>query len=368
MEKNNIQIGMRGFMSMYEPVNMVRAYQKWIVEQDVKEFLNYAVSSTVVLGDLLVGGGVHGQISPELILGFKKLMGDKADSVQEIEHILQEKLLAGDSSVMGMINKIKGQIGENYFIDSAKGMGLEASLAESGNQEGWDAVIGHGVGEAKQYIQVKTYESADAVIQQMKEVSEKIDAGVITDGETVVKAIDFAVPEEIYLDVVSKAQELSLSSNIIPFDLTSFEAAEFVRNGFDAMGVSGIDSILSRFASNSGTAIALHIVIAACFVRKRESFLEEISTQGVISSGGVATALLTESALKGLGIATGSIPAIGFILLTSVMARGVFHRIISRDDYNKWLELKTAQLKSTIQHLGQDTFVASNATSIKIAN
>ncbi|MDD3021336.1 MAG: hypothetical protein PHX61_10250 [Alphaproteobacteria bacterium] len=356
MQRNEAQQKpMQQFMSAYKPISMSEACRRWLLEREVKEFLAYSVGGGVVLGDLLLGGGVRGQISPELLNGFQNLMGEKADSIAEIETLLLDKLIAGDDSVMGMISKIKGQIGEDYFVSAAGEMGLEANLAESGSQEGWDVALGDGIGHAKQYIQVKTYESADGVILKMKEVAEKVDAGIITDGDAVVRAIDFAVPHDIYAEVVSKAAELGLSSNVVSLDLTAAEASEIVQQGFNAVGLSDLNEMLSRFAVGSGTAVALHAVIAAYLMRKHNdesgNFLKDVSTQGAISSGGIATALLTESTLKVLGFATGSIPAIGAIVLTSMVARGVFSRILSREHYAEWLVSQTDKLKVSMQLL-----------------
>jgi hypothetical protein len=155
--------------------------------------------------------------------------------------------------------------------------------------------------------------------------------------------------------VKSKASELGLSAAVIKLDLTSTEAAEFVQQGFDAVGLAGLEEMLSRFAVGSGTAFALHAVITAYLMRKRNDenqyFLKGVSTQGVISSGSIATALLTESTLKVLGFATGSIPAIGAIILTSMAARGVFRRILSRHHYAEWLQDQTKKLNNTIKTL-----------------
>lgn len=220
MEKNNLPItSIQGFMNEYKPITMAEAFSRWMLEREVKEFLGFAVGGGVVLGDLLMNSDPEGKISPELLHGFQNLMGDKADTLPEIESILTDKLLLGDESVLGMINKIKGQIGENYFVDAAHGMGLEAHLANSGSQEAWDVALGDGLHGAKQYVQVKTYESADAVIHHMQIVADKVTAGIVTDGDTIVHAIDFAVPQDIYDEVVQKAAALGLSAHVIPFNL-----------------------------------------------------------------------------------------------------------------------------------------------------
>ncbi len=129
MEKNNLPIrSIQGFMKTYKPITMAEVFSHWTLEREVRDFLAFSVGGGVVLSDLLINGDPEGKISSELLHGFQKLMGDKANTLPEIMSILTEKLSLGDESVLGMINKIKGQIGENYFVDVAHSMGLEADL------------------------------------------------------------------------------------------------------------------------------------------------------------------------------------------------------------------------------------------------
>ena len=114
---------------------------RWNKEEELENLLQTAVGEGVVLSDLLVGDGLNDQISPGLLDGFAELMGQKADSYDEVRNILFDKLQDGDSAVFGLINKIKGQIGENQFMQGAQAAGLNARLAELGNQEAWDIAI-----------------------------------------------------------------------------------------------------------------------------------------------------------------------------------------------------------------------------------
>ena len=86
---------------------------RWDKEEELDNLLQTAVGAGVVLGNMLVGDGLNDQISPELLDGFAELMGQKADSYDEVRSILLDKLQNGEKSVFGLVNKIKGQIGEN---------------------------------------------------------------------------------------------------------------------------------------------------------------------------------------------------------------------------------------------------------------
>lgn len=224
--------------------------------------------------------------------------------------------------------------------------------------------MGDGLHGAKQYIQVKTYESADAVIHHMQIVADKVIAGVVKDGDKIVHAIDFAVPQEIYAEVSQKAAALGLPAHVIPFDLSAAEAAEYVQQGFEAVPTIDVGSLFERFSISSASAMALHAVITACLIKKHtdenNSFLREVSKQGIVSAGGIATALITETTLKALGYATTAFPAIGTVLVSSLVARGVFRRILSRDKYANWLLDQTNKLRNTVQLLSSDTFSSSS--------
>ena len=180
----------------------------WDKEEELDKLLHGAVVPGVVLGDLLVGDGLNDQISSELLDGFANLMGQKADSYDEVRRILREKLEDGDNAVFGLINKIKGQIGENEFTQEAQDAGLNARLAELGNQEAWDVAIDHADGTT-QYVQVKMYSDAGGVLRHMQDVNNKLSGTeVILDGNRVVEAIDFAVPANIADEVRIQAAEL----------------------------------------------------------------------------------------------------------------------------------------------------------------
>ena len=180
--------------------------KKWVYEKQVNDLLGTTIAGGIALGDLLVGDGLRDQISPELYNGFKELMGDKADSFDKVRELLVEKLEKGASSVLGLVNKVKGQIGENHFVKLA---GSTASLAKSGSQEAWDVVIHHENASA-QYIQVKMYGTAGSVVEHMKEVNNKLGNPnylIANDLGEQIDRIDFAVPGNIANEVKRRAQE-----------------------------------------------------------------------------------------------------------------------------------------------------------------
>jgi hypothetical protein len=100
------------------------------------------------------------------------LMGSVADSREEIERLILDKVDIGDAAVVGLINKIQGQLGEDLFVHE---MGSSAQLAESGSQAGWDVRVGYE--DAFRYVQVKIYEDANAV--PLDSLKDKLQAGTI---------------------------------------------------------------------------------------------------------------------------------------------------------------------------------------------
>lgn len=325
-------------------------FTRWMLEKDVSDFLGMQITGGVILADALIGDGMRDHISPELLEGFRALMGEKADTADEIRDILVEKLMLGDASVLGLINKIKGQVGENLFAETAANAGFSARLAEAGNQEAWDCCVTGSDGVA-QYVQVKTYASADAVVEKMKEVAEKVSAGKITDGDKAVDAISFAVPQDIYGDVVSKAQAAGLDTPIIPFDLSAQDAARIVQEGFDNVAYHGFGNFFNELAGGTLTATVLHTLVQAFLLHKgaSENTMRNIARETGLSAGGIGAALGMEGVVvKGLGLATGSLPAVALLIATGMTARGLLRRIVARHDYAGFLRQENALLEQRL--------------------
>lgn len=266
---------------------------KWRVEQ-VDSFLDNLVASGVLLSDLVIGDGLRDQISPELLEGFAK-----ADTYDEVREILHEKLALGDKSVAGLVNNIKGRIGENTF---AKEVGPRARLAEFGNQEGWDVAIDHTHGT--QYVQVKMYKDADGVLRKMRDVQEKVDKGVITDGEEAVNHIDFAVPSDIFDEVKNAALNDTTLRNIkvIPIPMTAGEAAQIVEKGVDNVGPQALEHFFGELLGDIAMAGSLHAAVNGFLMYKGAKEFEEAMADTAfataISAAGFTAAMVTEFILE----------------------------------------------------------------------
>ncbi len=321
----------------------------WDKEEELENLLHTAVGAGVVLGDLLVGDGLNDQVSPELLYGFAKLMGQKADSYHEVRNILLDRLQDGDSAVFGLINKIKGQVGENQFMQGAHAAGLNARLAELGNQEAWDVAIDQADGTT-QYIQVKMYSDAGGVVRHMHDVNQKLaEGGLITDGDRVVEAIDFAVPANIAEEVTARGAELGLDANVIPINITAAEAADVVGKGFDNVGPEALSNLFGQLFGASVTVAALHGLVNAFLVYKgaktADRFLASTIQQTAVSTGAIAAGMSLELVLNQISM-IGAPPTYALVFCASMATRGILKRVARRQDYVSWLRVQNAHLKS----------------------
>ena len=191
-------------------VTALMAHRIIIKEKEIDKVLGVTITGGVTLGDYLIGDGLNDQISSDLYEGFKELMGDKINSYGDVKEILLEKIELGDSSVFGLINKIKGQLGENAFIQEAQQLGIDAKLAESGSQEAWDVVVDKG--DNLQFVQVKLYSDPNAVVSEITKVNDKIADGSLIYEGSVIDQIDFAVPTDIYQEVSQAVTDKGINS------------------------------------------------------------------------------------------------------------------------------------------------------------
>ena len=320
---------------------------RWEREKELGDLLQTAVGAGVVLGDLLAGDGLNDQISPELLAGFAELMGQKADSYDEVRSILLDKREAGDNSVVGLVNKIKGQIGENLFIQEAQEAGLNVRLADLGNQEAWDVAIDYA-DETTRYVQVKMYSDADGVIRHMREVSQKLEGGVvITDDDQIVEAIDFAVPANIAGEVKERAAELGLDMNVLSLNMTAAEAADVVETGFNDVGPEALTNLFGELFGAVVPVAVLHGLVNAFLVYKgakaADRFLSDTTEQTVISTGAIAAGMSLELVLNHISV-IGAPPAYALVFCTSLATRGVLKRVAKRQDYVSWLREQNEHL------------------------
>ncbi len=338
------------FADRYASENHVPAEDicdRWEKEKQVHDFLGLEVSTGVVVADLLHGDGMLDQISPELREGFQELMGEKADSYHEIHQIILEKLERGDRSVLGLVNKIKGQIGENFFQEQCNAADIHAQLAPLGNQPGWDLSVANTDGTTE-YIQVKMYSNAGGVLKHMEKVQAKLDAGEITglNGE-VVTDIDFAVSSNIADEVSAKAQELGLDIDVIPVEMTADEAANVVQDGVDNLGPDALENFFGELFGAAVTTTALHAMVNGFLLYKgaksSEEFWEDTITSSAVSLGGLTAGMGVEAALNQFAILGGP-PTYALVFATAFSTRAILKRLVGRGDAVEWANGSNKQL------------------------
>lgn len=307
-------------------------------ERDVDALLHAHVGAGVVLRDVLVGDGIVGQVGPELREAFAGLMGEKADTYDKVRRILWKKLKAGDESVVGLVHKIKGQVGEHRFVAQV-GAKAGARLATLGNQEGWDVAIDHAWGT--QHIQVKMYSDADRVVRQMKAVGAKLARGrPILDGGTVVERIDFAVPENIAAEVARKAKALGLDADVIPIKATAKDVGDVVWKGVNNVGPGAMKNVVKQLLGVAATAAVVHGIASTFLVYKgakdRREALGDVAQNTAITVAGATAGAAAEFLLRRAMCAAG--PTGILVAGASMTTRAVFDRVLERTDHVRFLQ------------------------------
>lgn len=319
---------------------------QWAQERELDKLLHTQVAAGVVLGDLLVGDGLIDKVSPELRDAFATLMKEKADSYHDVRMILLEKLENGDASVLGLVNKIKGQVGENRFIEELGGT-ANMRLASAGNQEGWDVAIEHDWGI--QYVQVKMHSDANGVIQHMQALQDKLDSGnMILDGDRAVERIDFAVPADIMDEVARKAQERGLDMEILPINMTATQAADVVWDGVNNVGPLALENFFDELLGVAGYSAVGHGAVSAFMVYKgakqREEFLGEVTQNTAITVGGATAGGIVQLLLCNAGMAAAG-PVGALVLVSSIGTRSVLRRFAERTDYVEFLQKEQSAIR-----------------------
>ena len=327
-------------------------FDRWDKEKSIDELLNTPVAPGIVLFDVLHGDQALDQIKPELKDAFQALMKDKADTYDEIRALIYEKIEIGDSSVQGMINKIIGQVGENQFVEEAEKLGIDAKLAESGSQKGWDVRLPNPEGTAE-YVQVKLYAEPNGVIREIEEANNMIQLGEITDGDQLVKSIDFAVPENIYDEVLEKVNELNLNNKIYSIPITNEEARDVAELGFgfSADAHLAVENFFSELLGSFLTVAALHGLVNSFLLYKgaknSEKFIHDTLEQTAISTGAITTGMGVELVLTNIA-KVGGIPSYVLVLGTTITTREILKRIANRQSYIDWLKTQNTHLNQII--------------------
>lgn len=315
----------------------------WMLRARLDDVLGTPIASGVLIGDLLCGGrladvdfdDLRERIPVPAQEAFASLMGEKADTVEAVRALILEKYANGEHSLMGLLNKVQGQVGEEQFVTAA---GHAARLAQSGSQEAWDVVVGHG--EAARYVQVKIYADADAVIDEMLAVNEKVAAGQIL-GESAadaVEQVDFAVNSDILEDVRDRAQELGMPNEVLDVGATRDEIRSWLQSAADESIDAPLEDFFDQLLSGTLAAAALHAAVNGFLVwkgaKERSQAIEDTVYSTGLSAGGIATASGVAAAVTGplellLGAAGGPVGA-AIAIVVGVGARAVLRRVTDR--------------------------------------
>ena len=323
---------------------------RWAREREADRLLNEPIAGGVVLGDLLIGDGALDQVSPELRRAFGDLMGDRARTYDDVRNLLVEKLRDGDRAMVGLVNKIQGQVGENVFLDGVRGAGGSARLATSGSQEGWDVAVDQADGTVR-YVQVKVYRSPYGVNEHLETVKAKVEAGAIVDGDVVVESVDFAVSSDIYEGVQAKAAEIGYPGEILSMDVTWDEVRGVVLDGVHNVGPDAVEHFLGELIGGVAVVGALHAAANGFLVYKGAKNADEFwadTTEGTMVSGAaVGVGLGTEAVLHEIAF-IGGLPAYALVFATSVTTRAVLGRMMRRGDYADWLASRTEAVRAHV--------------------
>lgn len=265
-----------------------------------------AVGEAVVFGDAVHGDGIRDQIPSELRDAFRGLMKGKADSLNEMREILRDKIRGDDGEflsfrdpeVRNWVSKIKGQIGENLFKRHA---GAAAELATSGSQEGWDVAVLQG-DSTREYVQVKLYKNPIKVIQQMREVHDKLAIGKIqgVDGE-IVERISFAVPEDIAAEVQRLSERCPelIDIKIRTVSITATAAGKIVEEGLNNVGPGELAHLFDELFCGTLAAASLHALANGFLWYKGAKDLSDAYADAVanttLSAAGIGIGLLAET-------------------------------------------------------------------------
>lgn len=292
---------------------------KWEKEgRGVQDDATGMATMLAVLGlDAAIGDGLLNQVPPELQAAMEHLMDERADTYDEARKLIENSLDNGDASFVGFVNKIKGQIGEDRFVAQYP----EYALATSHSQEAIDAIkhLSDGTIEA---TQVKMYASADAVLEHMRIVQQKVVNGLLVEGDHISK-LNFAVPNDIANEVRTKMAAYPELANIdvLPVHSTAKDVADVVREA-GANIENPFGHIAGDVIESVAFMAALDALTNAYLVAKGKKSITDVVQEAAIKTPIGALAIATSKgvalALTKAGLASNPIV---IPLLTAVATR-----------------------------------------------
>ena len=297
-------------------------YQK---QKEVDVLLGVIISGDKTLLDHLMSEDLKEHISASAYAGFERMVGQNINSYADLRNSLLEKIEQGDSSGLRLINKIKGQLGENAFLTSIQDLGIHATLANRGSQEGWDIAIEKDGN--MQFVQVNLDHDEEAIFNEITRVEDKLIKGVWLYNNKPINSIDFAVPEYAYDLVIQNVYDDNMKTEVMRFGRTEgkyFGLAGLFAELFDVdLPGNTLQHLVNAFLAYKGA-------------KEIDAFLNDDALQTSISTIHAGSGSIAERLIQKISVA-GGIPSGLLATAVSRSARTVATHTINRYRAVNWM-------------------------------
>ena len=301
-------------------------YQK---QKEVDVLLGVIISEGKTLLDHLMSEDLKEHISARSYAGFKHTIGQDINSYTDLRNSLLEKIEQGDSSGLGLINKIKGQLGEKAFLSSVQDLGIQATLANPDSQQGWDIAIEKDGN--MQFVQVKLDHDEEAIFNEITRVEDKLIEGAWLYNNKPIDSIDFAVPEYVYDLVIQNVYDDDMKTVVMRFGRTEgkyFAQAGLFAELFDVdLSGSTLQHLVNAFLAYKGA-------------KEIDTFLNDTALQTSISTIHAGSGSIAERLIQKISVA-GGIPTSLLATAVSRSAQTVATHTINRYRAVNWMSAQS---------------------------
>jgi len=320
---------------------MSELFKSSVRRRRADDLLGVEITAGLTLADLLSEGRLNDTpVSNEVKKTLSALMGDKVGTQDEAISYFRAMVEKGDASAEGLVNKLKGTLGELKFQESF-GDGIQ--LSQSGSQEGFDLITNDG-----KFIQVKMYQGPEGVIDAIEKNAEKIaNHEIIHDGQYV-EQIDYAVSSNIYEELKSQGVEAEYGIELHEVPMTAEEAGNVIR---DEINEAAWEGFFNNALGVTVTAGALHGAINAYMYAFNEKAVEDAIKDTVKSTGMTVAAVSVGYIAE--GICMGLIPPLApFVALgSSVGTRFYLRGITKKCDFQEDISKNSEHLQQLVEKL-----------------